>query len=324
MKRFFQWVWPAAVALFLLSCVKKKEQTQIEIEYPYRVVATVGMIADLAREIGGEHVAVTTLIGSGIDPHSYRPTKADIDTISTAQVVFYNGHHLEGKMSEVLQSAKTEWKPVIAVAEKLENYEIIGGSAEPDPHVWMDPMAWNQAAKVIATSLAAFDPDHADGYHHRANLLSSRLTTLDGYARTSLQTIPAEQRVLVTAHDAFSYLGRAFDLEVRGVQGISTESEAGLQEINALVDFLVEKKIPAVFVESSVSPKSVQALQEGARARGWDVKVGGELFSDAMGPKNTYEGTYEGMIDHNITTITRALGGQAPERGLNNKLGPEE
>ena len=319
-RRFVALVTLLGLAILTSSCVKKKEQLGHEIEYPYQVTCTVGMISTLAKAIGGTHVAVDTLVGSGIDPHSYRPTKTDIDTINTAQVVFYNGHLLEGKMGEVLESAKTDWKPVIAVSEKLSDYQIIGGDSHPDPHVWMDPAGWSKAAKVIADSLAAFDPTNADEYQHNYNILATRLTALDGYARSSLATIPEGQRVLVTAHDAFSYLGRAYNLEVRGIQGISTESEAGLQEINQLVDYLVEKKIPAVFVESSVSPKSVQALVEGAKAKGHEVVVGGELFSDAMGAPSTYEGTYEGMIDHNITTITRALGGQAPEGGLNNKL----
>ena len=184
----------------------------------------------------------------------------------------------------------------------------------------MDVSAWSLVAKNIQTSLADFDPNNKAHYEERLTIYQATLVELDAYAQKSLASIPESQRVLVTAHDAFSYLGRAYDLEVRGIQGISTESEAGIQEINKLVSYLVDKKIPAVFVESSVSEKSVKALIEGAAARGHKVVIGGELFSDAMGEAGTYEGTYLGMIDHNVTLITRALGGNAPEEGFQGKL----
>jgi manganese/zinc/iron transport system substrate-binding protein len=177
-----------------------------------------------------------------------------------------------------------------------------------------------RAVGVVGEALAGFDPEHADGYRERAAAYTTRLEALDAYARQVLGSIPEGQRVLVTAHDAFNYMARAYGLEVRGVQGISTESEAGVKDIEDLVGFLVERRIPAVFVETSVSDKNVRALVEGARARGHQVVVGGQLFSDAMGTAGTYEGTYIGMIDHNVTTITRALGGEAPEHGFQGKL----
>jgi manganese/zinc/iron transport system substrate-binding protein len=199
----------------------------------------------------------------------------------------------------------------------LEPPEFAGHT---DPHVWMDVQGWMAAVKVVARSLGEVDADNAAYYQQNADRYVAQLAKLNDYAKQALASIPKERRVLITAHDAFNYFGRAYDIDVRGIQGISTESEAGVADINKLVDFLVERKIPAIFVESSVSDKNIKALVEGSRARGHAVRIGGQLFSDAMGRPGTYEGTYLGMLDHNITTITRALGGQAPERGLNGKL----
>jgi manganese/zinc/iron transport system substrate-binding protein len=188
----------------------------------------------------------------------------------------------------------------------------------------MDVSKWKKATEAVAGALGEFDPPNAALYRANADAYALELEALDAYARERIASIPGNQRLMITAHDAFNYMGAAYGLEVKGIQGLSTESEAGLHDINALVDLLVERQVPAVFVESSVSDKNVKALVEGAAARGHKVKVGGELFSDAMGPAGTYEGTYVGMIDHNVTVIARALGGDAPERGLNGKLKAEE
>jgi len=205
------------------------------------------------------------------------------------------------------------------VADDLGDYVLSTEHGHHDPHVWMDVAGWTKAARVMTTTLVKFDPAHAAEYEPRSLAYVAQLEELDAYARTSLSSIPARRRVLVTAHDAFSYMARAYGLEVRGIQGISTESEAGLKDIEDLVRFMVDRKIPAVFVETSVS-ENIRALIEGARAVGHEVRIGGSLFSDAMGAAGTYEGTYIGMIDHNVTTIARALGGNAPEKGLNGKL----
>lgn len=309
------------VTFTFTSCLKKKEIVERSLEYPYKVTATVGMIADVTRQIAGDQAEVTNIIGEGIDPHSYSAGPSEIKQLSNADLVLYNGLHLEGKMGQVLEK-QSETKSVFAVAEGLldSDYEIIGGSAESDPHVWMDVNGWTRVTKSITSRLAAFDPTNAALYEENSAAYQKRLVDLDNYARQCFASISKNQRVLVTAHDAFSYLGRAYGIEVRGIQGISTESKAGLQDINRLVKYLVDQKIPAVFVESSVPKESVTALIEGANAQSHQVVIGGELFSDAMGPAGTYEGTYIGMIDHNITTITRALGGQAPKEGLNGKL----
>jgi len=486
--------------------------------YPYKAVATIGMVSDVVRQVAGDKAEVEGLIGEGIDPHLYKPTRRDLIELQQADIIFYNGLMLEGKMADVLVRLARKGKPVYAVTDslmdqpkapakqdeerlqaeiatcqammkKLQNdlarlallgpsvqlverakstaagesppaharvrvlrepgdksafdeavallrsdiiiQEVIsrltpdlkaaltanGDGSEPleqvlqanrsiqpfdqswmvdisyanpdpvvaamvanifaeefvsyiierniregkaavteqrarvdaqrekieqlragldegggyvmtdeedhfDPHVWMDVQGWILATNVIADALAAFDPKNAAAYKRNAAAYIEKLKKLDAYARDAIGSIPADQRYLVTAHDAFNYLGRAYGIEVKGIQGISTESEAGVRDIEDLVDFLVERQIPAVFVETSVSDKNVRALIEGAKARGHDLTIGGELFSDAMGPAGTYEGTYIGMIDHNVTTISQALGGDAPASGLNGKLSP--
>lgn len=294
---------------------------------PYTVVCTVGMIRDLVDHVAGERARVQGIIGTGVDPHLYKPTRSDVLALHAADVVFYNGLLLEGKMTDVLVRLARSGKPVKAVTEALlkDSAYLLeldedDGSAHSDPHVWMDVRGWIQAVAVVVDTLSAFDPMHTDQYRANAAAYVEQLEALDRYARESIASIPESQRVLITAHDAFNYLGRATGLRVRGIQGLSTESEAGLRDIEALVDLIVAQHIPAVFVESSVADKNVRALVEGARARGHAVRIGGTLFSDAMGPAGQYEGTYIGMIDHNITTITRALGGQAPAAGMHGKL----
>lgn len=291
--------------------------------YPYQVTATVGMVADIVREVAGPRAEVTGIIGEGVDPHLYKPTSTDVKRLQAADVIFYNGLMLEGKMADVLVAVARKGKPVHAVTETIAeegDYVIVDDESHHDPHVWMDVKGWMKAVEVVRDALAAYDPDNAGEYESRAEAYLGGLVELDDYARQSIGSIPEDLRVLVTAHDAFGYMARAYGLEVRGIQGLSTESEAGVQDIERLVSLLAEKKIPAVFVETSVSDKNVRALLEGARAKGHELRIGGELFSDAMGEAGTYEGTYLGMIDHNVTMITRALGGDAPERGLNGKL----
>ena len=279
------------------------------------------MVADVVRNVGGERVEVRSLMGPGTDPHLYTPTRSDLVALSGADLIFYSGLLLEGRMTDILEKMTTK-KPVVAVTRNFPAEHVINVEGHhPDPHVWMDVAGWTFAAKEIAATLSAHDAAGAEIYQKNLAGYSEQLKALDEYAKKSFSTIPSAQRQLVTAHDAFTYMGRAYGIQVHGIQGISTESEAGLKDVNRLVDLLVEKKIPAVFVESSVAEKNVRALIEGSKSRGHAVAIGGQLFSDAMGAGGTYEGTYIGMIDHNTTMIVRALGGQAPERGLNGKLG---
>lgn len=290
--------------------------------YPIRAIATVGMVADIVENVGGEHVEVTQIMGSGVDPHLYKATRDDVATILRGDIIFYAGLMLEGKMADTLIKVSRR-KPVFAVTELIDEGTLL----EPDdfqghydPHVWMDVAAWSKCVDAVANALAQFDPSHASDYQTNAEAYREQLAELHEYGKKALGSIPPEQRVLITSHDAFNYFGRAYGLDVQGVQGISTESEAGLQRVNQLVKMIVDKGVRAVFVESSVPRKNIDALIEGARAGGHRVKVGGELFSDAMGKSGSYEGTYIGMLDHNITVTARALGGEAPAKGLHGKL----
>ena len=290
---------------------------------PIQAAATVGMVADVVRNVGGEHVEVDGIIGEGVDPHVYKPIRRDMRTLSRADIVFYNGLMLEGKLGDMLVRVARRGKPVYAVTEEIlegDDYLMTDEEDLLDPHVWMDVGGWMRGVNVVADALAELDPAHERAYRANAKSYVEELKALDDYAKKRMATIPESRRVLVTAHDAFGYMGRAYGLKVEGIQGMSTESEAGLRDIENLVDLLVERDIPAVFVETSVAEKNIRALVEGARARGHEVRVGGKLFSDAMGTPGTYEGTYIGMIDHNVTTIVRALGGDAPARGMQGKL----
>lgn len=297
-----------------------------ELSYPYKVVTTVGMVTDIVREVAGDRAEVEGIIGAGVDPHLYKPTRADVAKLQSADVIFYCGLMLEGKMADVLVKVATGGKPVFAVTELIDDQYLLqpeGMEGHYDPHVWMDVSAWSKAVEVVERELSEFDPKNAEFYAENAEAYEHKLEELDGYAKKTIASIPKSQRVLITAHDAFNYFGRAYDIEVMGIQGLSTESEAGLSDINQLVETIVKREIGAVFVETSVADKNVKALVEGAAARDREVRIGGELFSDAMGEKSTYEGTYVGMIDHNVTTIARALGGDAPEGGMQGKLSSE-
>ena len=281
------------------------------------------MVSDLAAQVAGDRADVIPLIKPGIDPHLYKPTRTDVKKLMQGEVIFYSGLMLEGKMSDVLVRAATSGRKVYPVTEMLSEDTLLEPEefeGHVDPHVWLDPQAWAKTVDVIATKLSEFDADGAAVYAANAEKTKAAIAEIDAYAEQVLSTIPKESRVLVTAHDAFNYFARRFNFEVMGIQGISTDSEAGVQDIERLVDVLVERKINAVFVESSVSNRNIQALLQGAAAKGYTVRIGGELFSDAMGATGTYEGTYVGMIDHNATTITRALGGEAPAAGLHGKL----
>lgn len=289
---------------------------------PIKVLATVGMVADLVKQIGGEYTSVKQLMGAGVDPHLYKATRDDMQQIMSADIVFSSGLMLEGRLEDTLKKVG-EKHPVFAITSRLPAEMLLtpeGAGGHPDPHVWMDVAAWSSCIDVIVDALSEHDATHAETFKANAIPLRTELKALHEYGLSSIASIPQSNRILVTSHDAFSYFGRAYGLEVVGVQGLSTESEAGLQRINELVDLLVERKVAAVFVESSVPPKNILALIDGAKSRGHDVKVGGELYSDAMGAEDSYEGTYVGMLDHNLTTVARALGGSVPDGGLQGKL----
>ncbi|HEX4131496.1 MAG TPA: zinc ABC transporter substrate-binding protein [Pirellulales bacterium] len=274
---------------------------------PIRCVATTGMVADVVRNVGGPLVAVDQLMGAGVDPHLYKASTGDIARLGSAEAIFFSGLHLEGKMADVFVGLARR-RPTYAVTERIADDRLLEVAAgHYDPHVWFDVSLWSETVPVVRNALVEIDPAHREDYRQRAEAYRAQLDELHQWCKAQAATIPPEHRVLVTAHDAFHYFGRAYGLEVRAIQGISTESEAGVREINELVAFLVERKIKAVFVESSVSERNIRALVEGCHAQEHEVAVGGELFSDAMGAAGTPEGTYIGMVRHNVNTIVGAL-----------------
>ncbi|HEY0155018.1 MAG TPA: zinc ABC transporter substrate-binding protein [Longimicrobium sp.] len=273
------------------------------------VVTTVGMIRDVVQNVGGEHVHATGLMGPGVDPHLYKASEGDVRRLFRADVVFYGGLHLEAKMGEVLEEMGGRTR-VVAVTDAIPRDRLLAPpefQGSHDPHVWFDVSMWEMTVDTIASTLAAADPANAAAYRRNAAAYHARLDSLDAYVRAQAERVPRQQRVLVTAHDAFNYFGRAYGFEVRGLQGISTASEAGTGDVQALAEFIARRKIPAVFVESSIPRRTIEAVQEAVRDRGWDVRIGGSLYSDAMGNPGTPQGTYDGMVRHNIDTLVGAL-----------------
>ncbi|MCC3377553.1 zinc ABC transporter substrate-binding protein [Cohnella sp. REN36] len=275
-----------------------------------KVTTTIGMITDVVNEIGGDRVAVEGLMKSNVDPHLYKASQGDIKKLDHADVIFYNGLHLEGKMVEIFERMAGK-KPTVAVSRNLADDRLrLGDPAqgtEHDPHIWFDVRNWMSAAEVIRDTLAERDPAHAQSYRDRADAYLEKLAQLHEEVREQIASIPESGRVLVTAHDAFGYFGDAYGIKVMGLQGISTASEAGTKDVADLRDYLVENRIKAVFIESSVPRKAIDAVIQGAKAKGHDLVIGGELFSDAMGAEGTEEGTYVGMVRHNVRTIVEAL-----------------
>jgi len=274
-----------------------------------QVVTTTSFIADTVARVGGHRVEVTPLMGPGVDPHTYLASARDIHRLRAADIIFFNGLMLEGKMGDLLvQMART--RPTYAVTEDIPR-ELLRTPAEYeglyDPHVWFDVRLWMYAVRLIERALTELDPAGATTYAANARTFLGELAELDAWIRRQTATIPAERRVLITAHDAFGYFGDAYGFEVRGLQGISTETEAGVRDIQELAEFIVNRRITSIFIETTVPPRPIVAVQEAARARGFDVRIGGELFSDAAGPAGTPEGTYVGMIRHNVHTIVNGL-----------------
>lgn len=287
-----------------------------------KVVATTGMIADAAANVGGEQVSVKALMGAGVDPHAYRQTRSDIVALVNADLVLWNGLYLEAQMEDFMIGLG-EGARVVAVAEAVPEALLLASDEYEgrfDPHLWMDPTLWSRVVVHIRDVLIDTYPQGAEEFNANADVYLAQIRDLARYTHDVLSSVPSESRVVLSAHDAFNYFGNAYGFEVVGIQGISTDSEAGLRRIGELVDMLVENKIGAVFVETSVSDRNIRALIEGAAAQGHPVVIGGALFSDAMGAPGTYEGTYVGMIDHNATTISSALGGETPKAGMQGLL----
>jgi manganese/zinc/iron transport system substrate-binding protein len=275
-----------------------------------QITCTIAQIVDVVQHVGGDAVEVTGLMGQGVDPHLYKASQGDISKLMNADIIFYNGLMLEGRMGDIFVKMARMGKPTIPLSEGVTQDKL----REPpefeghfDPHIWMDTALWAETVPFVAKELAKLKPEKEAEFKKNAEEYYETLMKLHAENKAKLSTIPKEQRVLVTAHDAFGYFGVAYDVEVMGLQGISTASEFGLQDLQTLIDVIITRKVKAVFVESSVPARSIEALVEGCKAKGHTISIGGELYSDAMGASGTEEGTYVGMIEHNVNTITNAL-----------------
>ena len=294
----------------ILGCDKKVSDTSTDNKV--RVVATIGMITDVVKIVGGEKVEVVGMMGAGVDPHLYKPTMKDVQRLNSAHIIFYNGLHLEAKLGDVLANKSGDAK-AIAVTDDIDKAFLLSSQdyeGQYDPHLWFDVTLWMKVVEKVRDSLTELDSDNEITYQGNAEHYLTQLTELHQYVQTQAGRVPTEQRVLITAHDAFNYFGKAYGFEVRGLQGISTVSEAAISDVQGLATFIAERRIPAVFVESSVPSRSLEAVKAAVNSKGFDVQIGGELFSDAMGDKGTTEGTYIGMVKHNIDTIVKALIGE--------------
>lgn len=295
------------VSLLLTACQKTDPKSEND---TLNIVATTTMLADLSKAIGKEHVKVDGLMGPGIDPHLYQASAGDVTLMQNADVVVYNGLHLEGKMGEIFESLTDRGSKVICIEDGLPKDQLLSwenDSSVHDPHIWFDVSLWKSAAKTVAGQLSEADPEHSADYKKNLEAYTAELEALDTYIKDRIKEIPKEQRVLITAHDAFQYFGKAYGLEVRGLQGISTDAEAGTADVSSLADFITERKIKAIFVESSVPPKTIEALQAAVKSKGFDVTIGGELYSDSLGGVNSGAETYLLTVKANVDTIVGAL-----------------
>lgn len=272
---------------------------------PIQAITTTGMIADVVKNVGGGNVRVTALMGPGVDPHLYKATEGDVGKLSNADIIFYNGLHLEARMTDIFEQIGRN-KPTVAVSDAIPTELILTSPRfqnQSDPHVWMDPKLWSYTIDAVRDALTKLDPEHASAYAANAAAYHKQIDDLTAYVLSQVDKVPPERRVLITAHDAFQYFGRGFSYEVFAPQGISTAAEAGVDDIRRVIDLAVERDIPAIFIESSVPPDVVEAIVAGAKDRGHELAIGGKLYSDAMGDPNTPDGAYVGMIRHNIDTI---------------------
>lgn len=281
-------------------------------QHPIQVVCTTGPVSDMLKALGGEHLEVTGLMGPGVDPHLYTAVTADVERLSSADMIFYNGLHLEGRMAELFENL-ADSKPTYAVTHALVESKDPRLRQPPefegyyDPHVWHDPNLWKECVKYVAEVLAEFDPEHREDYAKNRDAYIAQLDDADRYAREQLGAIPAERRVLVSAHDAFNYFCEVYKLTSKPLKGVSTEDEVTIGRLEEVAAYLVEHKVRAVFVESAVKPEILQSLIDECRRQGHEVRVGGELYADALGPTGSGADNYLGMIKANVDTIVSAL-----------------
>lgn len=309
MKSFHSYLILAFLSVLVVGCSSNDSENTNK--QGINIVATTGMIADMVSEIGGDKVSVKGLMGPGVDPHLYKASAGDVALLSKADVIFYNGLHLEGKMAEIFEQMNKRGISTVAVTEGVDRDDLLAPpefKGNYDPHIWFDVDLWSDTVGTVKEKLIEMDPENTEQYNNNAEAYLEELAQLNQYVLERANSLPEDKRVLITAHDAFNYFGRGYGFEVKGLQGISTESEAGTADVQGLAAIIVERQIPAIFVESSVPPRYIEAVQAAVKSKGFDVKVGGELFSDAMGNPGTPEGNYIGMVRHNINTIVDALG----------------
>lgn len=275
------------------------------------IVATTSIVADLVTQIGGDHVRVTSLMGPGVDPHLYKASEGDVLKMAQADLIFYNGLHLEGKMTDVFEQMQSRGITTYAIArEALPDSVLITStyfSGAYDPHVWFDVSLWAQCAQYVGTVLSTVQAEDAAYFEEQTQAYIAELKELEAYIQSRVATIPSDKRVLITSHDAFGYFGEAYDFEVRALQGLSTVTEAGTADVQELATFVADRQIPALFIESSVSPRGIEAVKAAVEARDFEVSIGGFLFSDALGNPDTPEATFIGTARHNIDTIVSGL-----------------
>jgi len=309
MKLFASLLVLVCTSVFVIGCDRGASGKGSDASGKPAVVTTTTMIGDLVREIGADDVQLKTIIGPGIDPHTFKPSPADVGHLKRADIVFYNGLHLEGKMIDLLESGGGRSIPI---SRDIPEDRLLGDEGSHDPHVWFDPTLWEHAAKTVARTLADAIPAKATEITARGEAVGEKLRAQHEANKSAFASLPKDRRVLVTSHDAYNYFGKAYDVSVFGLQGISTETEAGLSNVNDAVNFILKNKVPAIFIESSVSPKTIERVRDDCRAKGWNVQIGGELFSDALGSPGQHPGyavdTYEGMMKYNVDTIVKAMG----------------
>jgi manganese/zinc/iron transport system substrate-binding protein len=303
---FIGFIFALGSVVVFNGCATRPER---DASHPLRVVATTGIIADAIQQIAQGAVDVHALMGPGVDPHLYKATQGDVKHLLHADVIFYNGLHLEGKMGEIFEKLARK-RTVVAVTDHIPRNALRGVAGYDntyDPHVWFDISLWKNVVTTIAETLMALDTPRALVYQQNLVRYQAQLDSLEGAVRHAIQQIPPQQRVLITAHDAFGYFGDAYDLEERALQGISTMSEFGVRDVTDLVDFIVTRKIKAIFVEASLSPRSIEAVLAGCRKRGWEVHIGGHLYTDALGDAGSGADTYIAMVHHNVSTLVESL-----------------
>lgn len=291
------------LAITILSCKKEKQANG-----KLNIVTTTTMITDLVKNVGGEHINLQGLMGSGVDPHLYKASEGDVTKLSDADIIFYNGLHLEGKLVEVFEKMKNI--KTIAVADALDENTLIGSeyfASNYDPHIWFNLDYWKLATEFVVKTLSEAIPNQKTTFEANGKTYIEKLNTLQTKLKTTISILSKEQRILVTAHDAFNYFGKAFDFEVVGLQGLSTATEAGVQDVQKLAAFIIENNVKSIFVESSVPKRTIEALQAAVKSKNHEVTIGGTLYSDALGNADSKEGTFIGMFEHNVNTIVNAL-----------------